>query len=62
ETISPTAATLFSMVLVRLPLAWWMLSTFGTTGAWWAMSISTMVQGVLMVWLFRQGKWRTVKV
>jgi len=46
-----------------VPLAYFLLrSEHGTTGAWWAMSISTMAQGLATVWLFQQGKWRTIKV
>ncbi len=62
ETVSPTAVTVLTMVVFRLPLAWFLLNHYGTTGGWWAMSLSTILAGVLMVWLFRQGKWRTIKV
>lgn len=64
ETVSPTILTIATMVALRLPLAWF-LSVYlglGVTGAWWAMSSSTIVQGILVIFLFRTGKWRTVKV
>jgi putative MATE family efflux protein len=64
ETMSPTAITIATMIFVRLPLGW--LFLFGlhlpTTAGWWAMTITTIVQGILMVWVFRKGRWRTVKV
>ena len=63
ETVGPTALTIITMVLFRLPLAYFVLRLgYGTYGAWWAMSISTMLQGVLTVALFRRGRWRTIRV
>jgi Na+-driven multidrug efflux pump len=50
------------MIVVRLPLAWYLLHHFGLNGAWWAMSLSTMLQGLLVIVVFRQGRWRTVRV
>jgi Na+-driven multidrug efflux pump len=64
ETVSPTAITIATMIFVRLPLGWLLL--FGlhlpVTAGWWAMSIATIIQGILMVWIFRKGRWRTVQV
>ena len=64
ETVGPTMLTIFTMVVMRVPLALILLhyTTWGTEGAWIAMSISTVVQGLLTVALFRRGKWRTVRV
>lgn len=62
ETLSPTLLTAFAMVFVRLPLAWFLLHHYGLSGAWWAMSLSTMLQGLLVIVVFRQGRWRTVRV
>ena len=62
ETLSPTLLTAFTMVLIRLPLAWFLMRTYGITGAWWALSLSTILQGLLTVIVFRQGHWREVVV
>lgn len=62
ETKSPTYITGITMVAVRLPLSWILLKTFGVHGAWWAMSISTMLQGLAVVWLFRRGTWLSTRV
>lgn len=64
ETVSPTIITVATMVVLRLPLAWF-LSVYmgwGVHGAWWAMAATTIVQGIWVILLFRRGKWRTVKV
>ena len=58
ETVSPTAITVVTMVCLRLPLGWFLLRHFGVHGAWWAMTVSTIAQGILTVFLFRQGNWR----
>ena len=64
ETKSPTILTIFTMVALRLPLAWFLLTHtgLGTVGAWWAMAGSTIIQGLLTVLVFRQGRWRHVRV
>jgi putative MATE family efflux protein len=64
ETVGPTALTIFSMIVLRVPLAYVLLhyTQLGTPGAWLAMSASTVVQGILTVFLFRRGRWRTVRV
>lgn len=62
ETLSPTLLTAFAMVVVRLPLAWFLMRTNGVEGAWWALTLSTILQGLLTVVVFRQGRWRQVVV
>ena len=64
ETISPTVITVATMVGLRLPLAWFLAvyMGYGVTGAWWAMSASTILQGLLIIVLFRRGTWRNIKV
>ncbi len=63
ETVSPTFITIATMLCLRVPLAYFALSHgYGTTGAWWAMSFSTIVQGVATAILFRQGGWRRARV
>ena len=62
ETISPTMTTIISMVIIRLPLSWLMLRWYGPIGAWWAMSVSTVVQGIMVVYIFRKGNWRQTQV
>lgn len=63
ETVSPTLITIVTMLFLRVPLAYFLMTSgYGTQGAWWAMSISTMVQGVATAFLFRQGNWQKKKV
>jgi putative MATE family efflux protein len=64
ETASPTWITIFTMVLLRVPLAALLLYGLhlGPVGAWWAMTVSTIASGALTVVVFRRGKWRQVEV
>ena len=62
ETLRPTLLVAFCSLAVRLPLGWVLLESFGVPGAWWSMSISTILQGLLTVPLFHSGRWKTAKV
>ena len=62
ETMSPTVLTTVTMIFIRLPLAWFLLKNYGLDGAWWAMSLSTILQGLCVIVVFRQGRWQKVHV
>ena len=62
ETKGPTYLTAATMVGVRLPLAYVLLHYYGVHGAWLAMALSTVVQGIGTVILFRRGTWLKQKV
>lgn len=53
-----------AMWLVRLPLAYYLalVLNYGATGVWVAMITSMSLQGMLMAWKFRQGRWKKLKV
>ncbi len=64
ETKSPTLITILTMVVLRLPLAWLLTIYlgYGAVGGWYAMAASTASAGLLTVVVFRQGRWRKVRV
>ncbi len=64
DTIRPTVATAVSFWVFRLPLTWLLALRlgYGATGAWIAMSATTALSGILAILLFRDGKWKRVKV
>ncbi len=64
ETFRPTIITLISMVVVRMPLAYFLMFTLNlqTHGAWISMAVTTIVGGVLTLFLFRAGTWKKLKV
>ena len=64
DTTRPAVVTAVSFWAVRLPLAWLLGLHLGynTAGAWWAMSISTVLSGVMTIYLYRQGSWKQITV
>ena len=62
ETVSPTMITVVTMIVFRLPVAWFLAASYGAVGGWWAMAASTTLQGILTVIVFQQGRWQRIKV
>lgn len=46
------------LTVARWPLAWLLAVTLGlgTTGIWWAISLSTLAKGAWLAWLFHRGR------
>ena len=64
DTVLPTLFTFIAMVLIRLPLTYLFAFTFngGVHGAWWAMSLSTIINSAFTYVIFRRGRWRSIRV
>jgi putative MATE family efflux protein len=64
ETKKPSVITAFSFWIFRLPVAWFLAIRLdmGASGAWIAMAATTILSGILTWILFRQGRWKTIKV
>ena len=64
DTIRPTYITIFTTWIVRVPLGYWMMFRLNmqTTGAWYAMALTTIIGGILTVMLFRSGRWKQTRV
>jgi Na+-driven multidrug efflux pump len=64
DTKKPMYATLVSMVLIQIPLAWLLPHVFGMgiTGIWIAVITGIVVQAVLLGYMFRKGNWKTVAI
>jgi len=64
DTRPPLYYTILSQWLIRLPLSYAlvMLLNMGINGAWYAMALSTVIQGVLTANRFRSNRWKYVKV
>jgi putative MATE family efflux protein len=60
DTKAPAWAGIATMWAVRLPLAWLLIYGFslGAIGAWWAMTISTALNGLVALALFKWGRWK----
>ncbi|HSV74640.1 MAG TPA: MATE family efflux transporter [Chthonomonadales bacterium] len=64
DTMRPTVLTAIIFWGLRIPLAHLLAIVLGwqAAGAWTAMAISTVVGGLLTVLLFRDGRWKRVRV
>jgi putative MATE family efflux protein len=64
DTVSPMWISAVTLWGFRLPLSWLLALTlgFGATGAWIAMSVTQALAGLWTIWVFKRGRWKTVKV
>ncbi len=64
DTARPTWITLISMWCLRLPLGWLLMfpAHMEARGAWYAICISSIVNNLLIVPFFVNGKWKTREV
>jgi putative MATE family efflux protein len=61
DTKGPFLISLFGMWIVRLPLAWALITftNLGLAGVWIAMMGDLIVRGICSLWRFRGGSWLT---
>ena len=64
ETVKPTYITIFSMWIVRIPVAWVLMFTLHlhAHGAWITMCLTTLLSGVLTMAVYKRGAWKKIKV
>jgi putative MATE family efflux protein len=64
DTVSPMAINLIALWLVQIPLAFALSRPLGlgANGIWLAMVIGWVVQAVLMVVRYRQGRWKYTRI
>lgn len=64
DTKAPALMGIVTMWGIRLPLAWAaiFLLSLGTVGAWWAMTLSTALNGLGALALFKWGRWKQTVV
>ena len=60
DTASPMAINLVALWLAQIPLAYLLSRPFGlgADGIWLALVIGWFVQAALMIWRYRQGRWK----
>jgi putative MATE family efflux protein len=64
DTLTPTYINIVSFFLVQIPLAYALANTFhfGPRGVFIAIVAGDMVMTLLSIYVFRKGKWKSVKV
>lgn len=62
DTKKPMYATLVSMVLIQIPLGYFLPQYFGLgiTGIWIAVIVGIIVQAVLLTLMYRSGGWKRI--
>lgn len=64
DTVRPTMVAFLSSWVVRVP-AVWIFAVYlngGSTAAWVVMSVTQAINGFLMIYLFKQGRWKTKEI
>ncbi|HEY5915754.1 MAG TPA: MATE family efflux transporter, partial [Chryseolinea sp.] len=64
DTRTPTIISLFGFWIFQIPLAYTLAKTLniGAVGVYSAISIAESAMAVVGVLIFRQGKWKTIKI
>ncbi len=62
DTLVPMFLTLFSLWVVRIPLAFFLSSRMGEIGIWWAIPIGWLSGMVFSYLYYLTGKWKTIGV
>jgi Na+-driven multidrug efflux pump len=60
-TVLPTLSGV-GLTSLRLPLAWWLRGPLGLAGIWWAISLTAIARGAVMIGIWRRGTWRAHRV
>jgi len=58
DTLIPMFFTLFSLWIIRIPLAWLFSSKFGETGIWWAIPAGWAAGFILSFLYYLTGRWK----
>lgn len=64
DTLTPTIINFFCFWILEIPLGWALAVYFGwgLAGVCWSVFIAESIMGVILIVLFRKGKWKTVKI
>ncbi|MGG8495155.1 MATE family efflux transporter [Tenacibaculum sp. TC6] len=64
DTKTPTLINFVCFWLFQLPFAYVMaiVLDFGPKGVFWAITVAEVLIAIIGIWLFKKGKWKTVKV
>jgi Na+-driven multidrug efflux pump len=64
DTMGPTWANFVSSWVLRVPLVYIFAVAldYGSSAAWVAMALTQAVNGVIMIFLFKRGKWKEKEV
>jgi putative MATE family efflux protein len=58
----PLLILVFSMFLIRIPFAWFLLPHIGKEAIWWSFPLGTLTSSVLSALYYKFGGWRKVRI
>jgi putative MATE family efflux protein len=58
DTLVPMFFSLFSLWIIRIPMAWFLSGKIGVTGIWWAIPAGWMIGLALSFSYYKSGRWR----
>jgi putative MATE family efflux protein len=64
DTFTPTLLNFVCFWLIETPLAYWLAikEGYGETGVYFSIFFAESILALAAVWLFKRGKWKTVKI
>jgi len=64
DTWTPTKINFFCFWILEIPLAYLLAIELGAkqTGVYWSIVVAESLAGFIGIWLFRRGKWKSVKL
>ncbi|NLN74425.1 MAG: MATE family efflux transporter [Bacteroidales bacterium] len=62
DTLVPMFITLFSLWIIRIPVAWFLSARIGVEGIWWAIPIAWTMGMVASYAYYKTGRWKTKSV
>jgi multidrug resistance protein, MATE family len=64
DTKSPLIVTLAATWAIRVGLTWFVVSVmgWGLIGVWYVTAIDWTIRGGVLYWIFKRGRWKTLKI
>ncbi len=64
DTLSPTIMNLICFWLIEIPLAYYLAKSlaWGPSGVFWSIAISESILAIIAIFVFKRGRWKTMKV
>jgi putative MATE family efflux protein len=62
DTLVPMFITLFSLWLIRIPVAYWLSARIGVHGIWWSMPIAWFAGTIVSMIYYKSGRWKKMVI
>jgi putative MATE family efflux protein len=58
DTLIPMFFSLFSLWIIRIPMAWFLSGKIGATGIWWSIPAGWLIGLALSFFYYKSGRWK----